>query len=182
MLNGPAPGDLGAEEACLDALEHELALSLRWTLCFLLRADSVLLLRRANPPGAGLWNGVGGKLHPGETPESACLREVHEETGYEIEIAHFVGAMTWEPLEAPDDGIYLYVSEAPLGEPQACEEGELRWHALPSATQNRDVAPWVRRMLPAIVGDGTPVRHHFVFAGDAIESYRQLDLVEDDWC
>ena len=51
------------------------------TLCFLTRADQVLMLHRRKPPNQGLWNGVGGKIEAGETPLEGCLREVLEETG-----------------------------------------------------------------------------------------------------
>ncbi|QPM90011.1 NUDIX hydrolase [Pseudooceanicola algae] len=41
----------------------------------------ILLVRRANPPDAGLWGFPGGHLDPGEPLATAALRELCEETG-----------------------------------------------------------------------------------------------------
>ena len=54
---------------------------LAYTICFCLASDRVLLLHRRRPPNAGRWNGVGGKLAPGETPAARIRREVLQETG-----------------------------------------------------------------------------------------------------
>lgn len=50
-------------------------------LAVLARADRVLLVRRANPPDAGLWGFPGGRIEPGERVADAAVRELHEETG-----------------------------------------------------------------------------------------------------
>ena len=49
----------------------------------LIDADGRVLLAQ-RPPGkplAGLWEFPGGKVHPGESPEAALIRELKEEIG-----------------------------------------------------------------------------------------------------
>lgn len=50
-------------------------------LAVTLRGDQVLLVRRRNPPDAGLWGFPGGRVEPGETALAAAHRELLEETG-----------------------------------------------------------------------------------------------------
>src|SRR5947207_916912 len=49
----------------------------------LIDADGRVLLaeRPAGKHLAGLWEFPGGKVHPGETPEAALIRELNEELG-----------------------------------------------------------------------------------------------------
>ncbi len=51
------------------------------TIAAVIKDASVLLVRRANPPDAGLWGFPGGKIDFGETIEQAAVRELFEETG-----------------------------------------------------------------------------------------------------
>ena len=89
----------------------------------------VLLAQR--PEGksmAGLWEFPGGKVEPGETPEAALIRELHEELGIE----------TWDSCLAPltfashayDDFhllMPLFACRRWQGVPQAREGQVLKW-------------------------------------------------------
>jgi 8-oxo-dGTP diphosphatase len=51
------------------------------------RGDRVLIAQR--PPGKALalkWEFPGGKVEPGESPEAAIVREIHEELGLPIRV------------------------------------------------------------------------------------------------
>jgi 8-oxo-dGTP diphosphatase len=43
------------------------------------------------------WGLPGGSLEYGETPEQGVIREVHEETGWKIEIEKLLFVKTWSP-------------------------------------------------------------------------------------
>jgi ADP-ribose pyrophosphatase YjhB (NUDIX family) len=48
--------------------------------------DHVLLIRRGHEPGRGLWTVPGGHVELGEALHAAVTRELHEETGLEVEV------------------------------------------------------------------------------------------------
>jgi 8-oxo-dGTP diphosphatase len=51
----------------------------------------LLVVRRANEPGRGLWAIPGGRVEPGEDDSTAVAREVAEETGLAVEVGELVG-------------------------------------------------------------------------------------------
>jgi 8-oxo-dGTP diphosphatase len=61
-----------------------------------------LLVRRANPPDAGLWGFPGGKIDFGETVASATVRELLEETGITGEAQEVI--TTLDILVPSEDG------------------------------------------------------------------------------
>ena len=48
--------------------------------------ERLLLVQRANDPGAGRWAVPGGHVEPGETRAEAARREVLEETGLVVTV------------------------------------------------------------------------------------------------
>ena len=56
----------------------------------ILRADGAFLLGRRPPGGiyAGYWEFPGGKIEAGESPRQALVRELHEELGILVDVAH----------------------------------------------------------------------------------------------
>lgn len=56
-------------------------MELPYTICFCCCEQRVLMLHRAFPPNAQLWNGLGGSIESGETPLRSVQREMQEEAG-----------------------------------------------------------------------------------------------------
>ncbi len=148
---------------------------LKYTLCFVIdhAARSVLMLRRANPPRAGLWNGVGGKIEPGEQPLASVLREVAEETGLRLPSLRFGGVVTWSgaPDAGGSGGMYVYLAALPPGVdraavgPRETPEGLLDWLPLAAAVRP-GLAPVVENIphfLPPMLRDARPPCHHHCF-------------------
>jgi 8-oxo-dGTP diphosphatase len=134
---------------------------LTYTLCFITRGDQVLLLYRNRPPNQGKWNGVGGRIEPGESPRAACLREIQEETGYSLSVVHFAGLLTWRGFEIPSGGLYLFTADAPPGEPVASDEGRLQWQPRSFAFTSPAVVDNLHYVLPAVLGSASPLVFHF---------------------
>ncbi|WP_159793221.1 (deoxy)nucleoside triphosphate pyrophosphohydrolase [Puerhibacterium puerhi] len=90
----------------------------------------LLAARRSRPAAiAGRWEFPGGKVDPGETPEEALHRELREELGVTVDLAHEV--------PGPDAGgwiiterhvMRLWFAALADGEPAPLvEHDELRW-------------------------------------------------------
>lgn len=133
---------------------------LRYTLCFLTRGEEVLMLHRKNPPNQGLWNGVGGRLEAGETPRDCVLREVREETGFQLDDVTFRGLLTWDGFETPPGGLYIFTAQAPDGLPSACPEGELAWKQRNWVFSSPEVVSNIHVFGP-LVWNGAPVQEYY---------------------
>jgi 8-oxo-dGTP diphosphatase len=57
------------------------------------QAGRLLLIRRRNEPGAGLWSLPGGRIEPGESDQQAIVREVREETSLVVTCGPLLGAV-----------------------------------------------------------------------------------------
>jgi len=97
----------------------------------LIDVDGRVLLQQ-RPEGkslAGLWEFPGGKVEPGETPEAALVRELHEELGIGT-WASCLAPLTFASHTYPDFHLLM-----PLF---ACR----KWEGIPAAREGQTLA-WV---------------------------------------
>lgn len=106
------------------------------TLCHLERNGCYLMMHRIKKKediNKGKWIGVGGKLERGESPEECLMREVREETGFELKGFTFRGLISFIYADKDPEYIFVYTStefdtgsEEEMPVPQ-CDEGVFKW-------------------------------------------------------
>jgi 8-oxo-dGTP diphosphatase len=99
----------------------------------IVRADEVLLVRRAHPPSQGRWSVPGGMVELGETIGETARREAREECGVEIEAGQVVDVA--DNIIRDEDGrirfhyvlIYMLARYAGGREGAASDATDARW-------------------------------------------------------
>lgn len=91
------------------------------------RDGRYLLVLRANPPAQNMYAFPGGRVDPGETLESAALRELEEETG--LRAANPRALATYDLPTRQADGrlsshfrLTVFLAEDPGGEARALDD------------------------------------------------------------
>jgi len=90
-------------------------------------AGRVLIAQRpAGKALAGRWEFPGGKLHPGESPYEALVRELREELGVEVSAAE---RLMRYPHEYADRVVWLdmWTVQRWSGEPRGLDGQALKW-------------------------------------------------------
>ena len=101
------------------------------TLCYIKHDNKILMLHRIkklNDMHKGKWNGLGGKFEAGETPEECVIREVKEESGFDIQNPKLHGFITFPAFDGFKDWfVFVFSAKEFLGEMIESPEGELEW-------------------------------------------------------
>jgi len=86
--------------------------------------------KKPNDIHKGKWNGLGGKLEPGETPEECIKREVREEAGLVIQNPRLHGLLMFPKFKGNDWYVFVFTANQFEGELiESSPEGRLEWIA-----------------------------------------------------
>ena len=154
------------------------------TLCYLKMDGKTLMIHRIkkeNDMHQGKWNGLGGKLNPGESPEDCVIREVREESGLIISDPLLKGFLTFPGFANDEDWYaFVFVARKIVGQLTESEEGVLKWiddeQLLNLDLWEGDLIflPWLER--PGIFSgkfiyrDGKLVEHSVIFYESNLQS------------
>ncbi|MBF0283642.1 MAG: (deoxy)nucleoside triphosphate pyrophosphohydrolase [Magnetococcales bacterium] len=114
----------------------------------------LLAQRRPGGPLGLTWEFPGGKLHPGESPEAALVREMDEELGVDVEIL-----APWRFVSHPYEAFHLLMTVFHgriVGErrPMAREVADWGWFRveemadLPMPPADLPLVAWLRQDFP----------------------------------
>lgn len=136
------------------------------TLLFVVRQGHVLLIRKKRGLGAGKINGPGGRIHAGELPLQAAIREVQEEVCVTPHDISECGDLSFQFVDGYSIHVHVFRAAGCEGEVQETPEAIPLWtplEAIPYDEMWADDRIWLPLML-----EGTPFSGRFVFDGDAM--------------
>lgn len=121
-------------------------------VAFITRGDDVLLVKRANDPGKGMWALPAGFVDYDEDPRLAAAREAEEETGLQVEIDELMDVLHRPDSDGLADIVIAYSGHMTGGTLTAADDAEdaawFRRDALPDlalVTTQRLIGRWVKK-------------------------------------
>lgn len=134
-------------------------------LCFVLHGDRVLLLRRAanRRIWPNMYNGLGGHVERDEDVYTAALREIHEESGLEVNNLRLRGVINIDAGEQVGIMLFVFLADAGTLEARPSVEGRPEWVPL-EALSTYELVEDIEVILPrALEADttGTPFFAHY---------------------
>jgi 8-oxo-dGTP diphosphatase len=142
------------------------------TLCFVVRHEEILLIRKRRGIGAGKINGPGGRIEPGETPLACAVREVEEEVCVTPRNLSAMGEQRFQFIDGYSIHVHVFVAADCTGEVRTTDEAIPLWtplSAIPYEEMWEDDILWLPRVLA-----GNPCSGRYIFEDD-----RLLDHVLD---
>lgn len=101
------------------------------TLCYVRSNQKTLMLHRikkAKDMHEGKWNGLGGKLENGESPQECAVREIEEESGLRVNDPQLRGVLTFPAFDGIEDWyVFVFTANQFTGELIDSPEGVLAW-------------------------------------------------------
>ncbi len=100
------------------------------TLVYLKHEGKTLMIHRVKKQAdihAGKWNGLGGKLEAGESPEACAIREVREESGLEVGNLRYGGLLVFAGFKGEDWYVWVFTAGQFKGQLIDSPEGRLQW-------------------------------------------------------
>ena len=122
----------------------------------------ILFLKRLKEPMKDKYTGVGGKTMFSEDINLSCIREVKEETGFDVRNIELKGVVKTILKEKKSSWIlFVYKTSDYAGEMICCNEGQLEWIGIEDFS-SLNLIGFIRRILPSILGEDKFVEATFV--------------------
>ncbi len=152
------------------------------TLCIPITNSKILLGRKKVRFGAGKWNGFGGKIKEGETPEEATVRELEEECGLcaHEEDLEKVAVLKFYFNDEPKFLMHSYLVRDWVGEVTETDEMIPQWHTLkkiPYDEMWKADSIWMEKVFN---GEKVSAHIHFKIKGTPGEDEETFDRIEYD--
>lgn len=138
----------------------------RATLCFVVRDDEVLLIKKKRGLGKGKINGPGGRIDPGETPLQCAIREVEEELCVTPVDISFCGRLNFQFVDGLALRCHVFRADDCRGTVRETDEAVPMWTAveqIPFEKMWQDDRLWIPLML-----DRTRFEGRFLFDDDTM--------------
>ncbi|MEJ2615356.1 MAG: 8-oxo-dGTP diphosphatase [Ignavibacteriaceae bacterium] len=85
-------------------------------------------IKKENDYHQGKWNGLGGKLNLGESPEECAVREIKEESGLTVKNPSLKGFLTFPNFDGVDEWyVFVFTVDEFNGNLIDSPEGKLEW-------------------------------------------------------
>jgi 8-oxo-dGTP diphosphatase len=142
------------------------------TLCYIKHGGRTLMVHRNKKPNdihEGKWNGLGGKVEVGKTPEACIRREVQEEAGYLIQNPRLHGLLTFPNFKGNDWYVFVFTATEFEGGLIDSPEGRLEWIADDQLT-GLNLWPSDSIFLPWVAA-GKFFSAKFEYEGDTMQGY-----------